>query len=198
MEIALDKWIEGFLPGEWHIMGIPMKELKYGHMVLMERMMCYPIKTEEDIAHCVIICSKDYKDANDYINHWKTKHIELFNEIISHIKKDVSRWLKYTLLYFNSHSKMMQSMIDPGVVDSPKLGSPFLAIIRVIAISKLNYNPLTLNEAPFAPLMLDIQTHAELNGRIDIAGGSDAADAIEKLKQRARQCSQIDSKEKQK
>lgn len=185
MSIALDNWIEGMVPGKWHIMGIEMQELTYGHMVLMERMMCYPIKSYEDVAHCILICSKKYKESCDYIYYWKTKYLDLVKELIGHIVKDPSKWATSCIDYFESHTKMMQTM-QKVEGDKPKrqLGSPFLAMIRVVAITKLGYNPQTIHNAPFAPLLMDIQVNAELEGRSSISGGSAAADAIESLKQR--------------
>ena len=187
MNLSIDKWIEGMIPGECSIMGIPMKELTFGHMVLMERMLCFPIKAEDDMAHSILICSKNYKEAHDYINYWRTKYISVFNELMEHILNAPEKWGEKCYEYFSYHIKSMQIMNKQGEGKPAKqIGSPFLAIVRVVAITKLGYNPLTLNDAPFAPIILDMQTKAELDGRISISGGSAVADAIEMLKQRTK------------
>ena len=190
MNIALDKWIEGMVPGECSVMGIPMLELTYGHMVLMERMMCFPVSNEWDIVHCILICNKNYEDGYDYINYWRTKHAKVVTELLGHIRKDPVKWSNKCLEYFDFHTKIMETMKKQGT-DNPskQIGSPFLAIIRVIAISKLGYNPLTIKDAPFSPLLLDIQTHAELEGRVEIGGGSAVADAIAQLERRSKNVS---------
>ena len=190
MAFAIDQWVEGMIPGDWHCHYISMEELTYGHMVLMERMLCTKIKSPEDIAHCLMICSRKYKDALRYVNYWKHND-KLYNEFLEtlhSIKKHPEEWIESWFEYFSSHTKSMQTMEkqkeDDSNVSSRQIGSPFLAVVRVSAI-KLGYKPSELNETPFAHLMLDLQVNSELSGRIEIGGGSGVFSAIEQLKERA-------------
>ena len=190
MALALDSWVEGMMPGEWSIHGLKMHEITFGHMVLMERMLCSNVETPDDLAHAIMICSRSFTEAQRYAMFWKTDKkmyrelADCLEQIVKHPKEVLESWAEY----YSSHTKQMGSM-KPHSNDScgerRKLGSPNLAIIRVLAI-KLGYNPKDINESPFSQMILDIQTNLELCGRTEISGGIEVANALEEFKEMIR------------
>ena len=191
MNTSLDLWISAMEPGDWTVhggdlkQGVKLKELTFGHMVLMERMLCLTSSQIDGIAHCVLICSRGYKEARDYIHWWKfnDRYAQELRDLIEKIIKNPVIWYATWIDYFKAHTTPMQSMKKQRADGNPakNLGAPFLARLRVILTSSLGYDPLTLNDAPFSACLMDIQTNAELNGQVNIAGGSAVSDAINKL-----------------
>ena len=178
MENATDKWIMSYHPLHWYVMGHEMKVLSFGHMTLMERMMCLPTLSPVDVTNCIMICERDYKDAEDFVYHPMRYEHDII-ELTRDIMKDFSSWVENFHNYFKANTGGMVSYTEQDEHDKrngfqKKAGSPWLSCMRVRLLSSLNYNPDTINEAPFGRCLLDIQTLMELNGISRIVGDDES------------------------
>lgn len=169
MERAIDRWIAGYHPGKWSVRGLDMHTLLFGHVTLMERMLCFPWFAPDDLVHCLMICSRPYNQAEEYVNLWKVRadFIEDFRDYLEEVISDFEGWDRSLNRYFDAHLIRMEEYKDSGKKGEPP-GAPLLACMRVYLISKLNYDPLTLDEAPYSQCVLDMQTYGEMEGRTRI------------------------------
>ena len=152
--------------GDWRIQGELVKELTYGHVVLLTRMDCLTPITAGDVSHFIGVCSRDYENGKEYIYkypaHFKDEHESRTIEI----EKNLSDWISGVDHYLESHCVTMESTkkVWAGQTKTPgKLGSPHLSLMRVQLI-RMGYSPTEIFEAPYAHCLLDIQTLLEING----------------------------------
>ena len=179
MSSSLDSWITGYFPGQ-HVVkgkgekGVPMATLTFGHVCAMERLLCFPPETAEDLVHCVNICGRPYKEALDYLYRWKDKYQNNYVEMVEEIVKDVDAWGDSFLRYYAAHSVSLPLLDvsggEEGKKGVKKAGAPILALMRHSLISRLGYNPQTLDEAPFGTCLLDLQTMMEMDGTLEVEG----------------------------
>ena len=96
MERSIDRWIAGYHTGQWSVRGLDMCTLLFGHVTLMERMLCFPWLSADDLVHCMMICSRPYKKAEEYVNLWKVRptFIEDFCDHLELVSSDFEGWEK--------------------------------------------------------------------------------------------------------
>ena len=178
MENATDKWICSYHPLKWYVGGREMQTLTFGHMTLMERVGCFPFITAEHIVHCIMICEREYKDSEDYVYHLR-KYEEDIVDLTKDVLENMEDWMASLSRYFSAHTNGMITYVEENNNDKrngfqKKAGSPWLSCMRVRLLSRLNYNPETIDEAPFGRCLLDIQTLLELDGHTRIVGDDEA------------------------
>ena len=167
---AEDAWIVGYLPGEFHVRGHKMFPLLFGHLAVMNRLICYPPMTESDIALCVSVCKRSYKDAENFMSYFKHSDRYQFElrDLLDEIMTDEKGWMESLMNYFKSHLVSLPIMEQGGEKKGDNLGSPSLALIRAFLCSRMNYDPLTFNDAPFHRCILDMQVLSEMDGRVKV------------------------------
>lgn len=171
MPSATDKWIESYHPGQHYVVGVRMQTLSFGHVTVLERLMCFPYQTAEDVTHCLLVCSRKYKDAVNYMNLWKTAYFGEFLELFRQVEENLSAVVDSLNFYFDSHLKTMEVFSKAGDNgEGKRLGSPSLALLRVVLLSRLNYSPDTINEMPYSVCMSDYIALSEMDGRLDVVG----------------------------
>ena len=136
--------------------------------------MCFPWQEPDDLVHCLMICSRPYKEAEEYSNLWKVRasFIEDFREYFELVSADFDVWNQSMNRYMDAHLIRMEEYKELGGKKGEAPGAPLLACIRVHLISKLNYDPMKIDEAPYARCILDLQTSGEMEGRTKILGDS--------------------------
>lgn len=148
-----------------------MQTLTFGHVTILERLQCFPYRNEEEITHCLLVCSRKYKDAVHYMNLWKTTYWEEFKGLLKQVEDILSDVVDSLDYYFESQLKSMEVFKKPEENGNRKLlGAPNLAVLRATLLSRLNYSPDTINEQPYAVCMSDFITLAEMDGRLEIVG----------------------------
>lgn len=152
--------------GDWRIQGVLVKELTYGHVVLLTRMDCLTPITAGDVSHFIGVCTRNYLHGREYIykyqHHFKDEHRARTEEI----EKNLPAWIAGVDHYLESHCVTMDSTkkIWAGQVKpAGKLGSPHLSLMRVQLI-RMGYSPTEIFEVPYAHCLLDIQTLMEIKG----------------------------------
>ena len=174
MSKALDAWIVGYFPPKHAVMGWEMKTLTFGHVCLMERMLCFPPKTIEEIVHCMHICGREFPDALEYVRTWQVDYEDDVVRMAKAISAETDKYMDSFMRYYDSNSAMLPSMTPFETEEEggkkTKMGSPLLAVMRHLLISRLGYNPQTLDEAPYGKCMLDLQVLLESDGSLKIEG----------------------------
>lgn len=170
MERAIDRWITGYHPGKWSVRGLDMHTLLFGHVTLMERMLCFPWFAVDDLVHCLMICSRPYKQAEEYANLWKVRadFIEDFRDYLEVVHADFEGWDRSMNRYMDAHLVRMEEYKEFCDNKGEIPGAPFFACMRVYLIKHMNYDPLTLDKAPYSRCLLDMQTCGEMEGRTKI------------------------------
>ena len=175
METSLDSWIQGYLPGRFYIRGRPLKTLTFGHMCLLERMLSYPPLSVEDICHTIMICEREYKQAEEYVYMWKWRDTGTQEELLEDIFRSPDGYLKSLIEYFESNLVCMPMLQESGGGDNngevakkkKKLGSPMLAVLRV-RLLRLGYKPDEIDVQPFSRCLLDAQVDMEMTGQAQV------------------------------
>lgn len=167
---AEDAWAVGYMPGVYHVRGHAMRPLAFGHLCLLNRLLCYPPIIPDEIALCIAVCKRNFEDGNHFASLFKHAdgyQLEL-RDLLDEIGMDEKGWMDSLMNYFNAHLTCLPVMEQAGAKPGDKLGSPSLALIRAFLCSRMNYNPLTIDDAPFNRCLLDMQVLSEMDGRVKI------------------------------
>lgn len=144
------------------MLGVPLKRLTFGHVVLLERFGCNPVRTTIDLATAVQICSRDFKGALRFVDglgsFGSKVRMWLFMRRVR--KWDIAAAAKAWREYVdeNSHAPEFATQSGQGV---NKCGAPTIAQIRVYLLRFCGYSPDTILEQPYGQCLWDFAAARE-------------------------------------
>lgn len=163
-------FLASLAPEPYRVLGVLLKPLSYGHMILLNRCGLDPVGDEKGLALAVQICSRDYKEAFRFVNSVFTplgqQDLERFAFKVAEFDLTVAynAWLEYT----DGHSSRPEYCPQDG--EESDRGAPFLAQLRGWLISHCNYSPDTIMDAPFGQCLWDFGTSIEERNGWGIVG----------------------------
>lgn len=158
-------------PEPYRVLGVKLKRLTFGHVVLLQRFGCVPITNVMDLATAVQICSRDYKGGLDYVdslgsrwrrvlNWWFIRRIRRWN-----IEDAIKAWSDY--LEANSQ----QPEYARSANKSPsKKGAPELSQVRAYLLTRCGYLPDTIMDHYYGQCLWDCGAAVELENGEGIVG----------------------------
>lgn len=161
-------WISTIEPAPYRIEGFDLDALRFGHCLLFER-----IDTKEakpvDLWRMLNIASQPYAQAKD----WLTDDI---NAVFS-----LRRWaflkrmqkterfqgaLQLWAEWMEENTALPELLMASSGADT--VGTPYLQTLFNVAVSKLNYDPQTIKEAPFGVLLWAVVALNESSGGVRV------------------------------
>ena len=179
-----NEWSEVAVPGPVEVGDHKLLPLTYGHVVLMERIDLEEVLNPVDYWAFIGICSRPFKSACRWIGfylspvgQWLYRHKPL--------PKDKAKAYSQAITYMHQSLKTPELMTKDGSGSGggAKHGAPSLQVMRTVALSKLNYSPDTIMDAPFLQLVWDILAYNEQMGGARIIAG-ELEHGLEELKRR--------------
>ena len=146
-------WITTVEPAPWSIAGFELGPLRFGHCLLLERFELDNLDTESSLHFFLGICSRTYKGARKWITSTSGQSTYKFKEFSAHRVE--------ALEYLKENMGLPQTMESSS--NGRTLGTPYLQVVRLTAITKLNYSPDTINESRFGQLIWDVLSYKEAN-----------------------------------
>jgi hypothetical protein len=175
-------WAETCAPGHHYVAGAKLRPLTFGHAMLMERVGLYEILTPLEF-HCFIgICSRNYDQGMNWLG-WFLSPVGQWYYKRKPMPKNKNEALAQAMEYL-IQAQQIPELIgnDDNVACGARFGAPLLQTIRSTALEFLNYQPETINDAPFGQLVWDILARNEMRGGAKIIHG-EFAEGLEALKQ---------------
>lgn len=175
-------WISTVEPAPWRIAGFDLGPLLFGHCVLMERFKCSDTPTALDLWRFLNIASRSYDNARK----WLTKDI---NSVFSIRRwaflKTVGGMPRFAEVITAWGAYMEENTATPELMTSvagPETkGTPYLQALGTIAISRLNYDPVKIKNAPFGQLVWNVLAWNESEGGCRVID-DELSQVFEKLK----------------
>lgn len=157
-------------PEPYRVLGVLLKPLSYGHVILLNRAGLEVVQNERDLALAVQICSRDYKSAFEYLNGIFTPIGQVALEEFAGqcVGKDKAEAFKAWCLYLEGHSSAPEYCPQEG--SASDRGSPFLSQLRAWLLGHCNYSPETLMDAPFGQCLWDYGSSIEEHNGWGIVG----------------------------
>ncbi len=167
-----DTWAATVAPGHHYVAGVKLRPLTLGHAVLMERIGLVEILTRLEFHAFVGICSRDYKAGMRWLG-WFLSPVGQWYYGRKPLPKAYNQALGEAMAYLVQSQQMPELMgSDANMAKGAKWGAPTLQLMRTIGLSKLNYTPSQIMDAPFGQLMWDIISFNEVNGGSKIIHGA--------------------------
>lgn len=166
-----DTWLQACVPGARTVGNVKLKPFTVGHALLLERIGVDIVLTRQDFHAFVGICSRNYEQASKWLEWYLSPVGQWFyrrKPIFCNITEAITQAIDY-LVQNKQLPEVMQN--EDSNLTGNKYGTPDLQAARTIAISKLNYDPQTINDAPLGQLYWDILSNNELNGGARIIEG---------------------------
>jgi hypothetical protein len=161
-------FLETVVPEPVVLLGRQLKPLTLGHIFLLERLECLPVRDTEQLVLAVLICSHDHDEVLPmFEDRWWNWRLKIWRWRLG--KFDWQEKFDLWDAYFT------QGMATPCAInkrDSDSLSdsaTPFLQHLKVTLQSKLNYTPTEVLNAPFSQAVWDYYTFHEIEGSVDIA-----------------------------
>ena len=177
----LMNWITTVEPAPWSIAGYELGPLLFGHCTLMERVTS-STPNVLDLWRRLNICSRPTKGARK----WLTKELGCGFSIRRWVFiKTVGRMPKFAEVLHAWDAYMEENTAIPEIMTSAAggdtLGTPHLQGLFNLAVTELNYDPNSIDDAMFGRMLWAILAYNESQGGIRIV--SDELQTIfEKLK----------------
>ena len=166
-----DTWAATCAPGHHYVAGVKLRPLTYGHALLMERLGLVEILTPLEFHAFVGICSRSYKSAVNWLG-WFMSPVGQWYYDRKPLPKEYNQALGEAMEYLLTSQKMPALLgKEDNQAGGAQYGAPTLQIMRTIALSKLNYSPSELFDAPLGQVMWDIICLNEINGGAKIIHG---------------------------
>jgi hypothetical protein len=157
-------------PEPYKVLGVLLRPLSYGHMILLNRCGLDPVTDEKGLALAVQICSKDFREALSFLDSIFTPVGQIEIETLAYnigeadILAAFSAWVEYT----EGHSSRPEYC--PIDAEESDRGAPFLAQLRSWLIGHCNYSPDTIMDAPFGQCLWDYGASIEERNGWGIVG----------------------------
>lgn len=152
----MESFLSAMAPESFTVLGQPLKRLTFGHILLLERFDCNPIKDVLDLATAIQICSRDWQGALLYLDNIKTWRVRVRNYLFMRrvrrwpIDEAIGAWREY--LKENTHEPELVKV--EGQIESNK-GAPDLAQMRIHLLGSCGYSPDTIMDQPWGACRWD-------------------------------------------
>ena len=150
----MEEFLASLTPEPFRVMGVDLRPLTYGHVVLLNRIGFDPPKDGFELFCAVQICHRTFQGGLDWVTKAMGNQGDPFIE-------DARRFRRFDLAQsFGAWGLYMQaSTSHPEFceVDGPRSerGAPFLAQLRHTLLSRCNYTPEYILNAPFGQCLWD-------------------------------------------
>ena len=178
-----DTWAEAAIPGPVDVGGHKLLPLTYGHVVLMERIGLDDVLEPLEFWGFIGICTRRFKSACKWVGFYLSPLGQVYYRH-KPLPANHDNVFGQAVTYMQQNLRTPELMTDEGASSGGiRHGAPALQTMRTVALSRLNYNPDTIHDAPFLQLVWDILCYNEQQGGARIIEGRLAA-GLEELKRR--------------
>lgn len=163
-------WITTIEPAPHQIDGFHLGPLRFGHCLLMER-----FKTDEetvsplDLWRWLNITSRTHQQARDWLTRDETSLFSISRWAFLTRMKKPSNFLKVATLW---KDYIEENTATPEILSSTEIaesqGTPYYQSIWNFAVTRLNYSPSEIADAPFGQLLWALLAFQEQSGSIRI------------------------------
>lgn len=151
----MHNFLAALAPEPFRVLGQDLRQLSFGHVVLMHRIGIDVVDSVEDLFAAVQICSRSFADGLQYIQALATPigYANLEAQAEEAQALDMERAFSAWGEYLQEHTQKPEYC----AVDGPKSerGAPFLAQLRHVLLSSCNYSPEYLMDAPYGQCLWD-------------------------------------------
>ena len=147
-------FLSALAPEPFQVLGVELKPLSYGHVVLLSRLDMDPVRTVPELFAATEICRRDFQGGLDYIREFMTPIGQAKLEVVVQKSKerDIRQAFAAWHAYLEANSSRPEYCETEGV--SSDRGAPFLAQLREVLLG-LNYTPQYLMNAPYGQCLWD-------------------------------------------
>ena len=180
----MDSFLSSLVPEPYQVLGVLLRPLSFGHVVLLSRLELDPLVSPGELALAVQICSRPFSEGVQFIDKATSPAgfaaLEKFATECS--KRDTAKAFEAWIGYLEAHSSAPEYFeAEKG---ETKRGAPFLAQMRVWLLGRCNYSPEYIMDAPFGQCLWDYGASVEESAGEGIVG--DKHREIEALLEAAR------------
>lgn len=162
------------LPLPYRVLGQRLLPLTIGHMLILDRLDIWDVRSPENLILAVTVCSQPAEDYERFFTSWRAVLARLWTRKARRILSDP--------VQFEERARLFREYIEentewPEYTSSSDTGSdsiiPFAQSLRVTMISKLGYRPEDVNGTPYKQAVWDYLTYCEQEGGITISDVGD-------------------------
>jgi len=162
------RYLEILVPDRFTVLGLELKPLSVGHILLLEKFGCLEPKDEGEFVLAVLICSQRPQDVPATLDdRWLWLKVRLWFWRLGAF--DWNEKAKIFSKYIEAHTATpaFRSLNERGS-SLEHSGTPHVQHVRVTLMSKLNYAPTEAWEVGFGQAMFDYLTYHENEGAVEI------------------------------
>ena len=162
-------FLAALVPEPFQVLGVPLKPLSYGHVVLLTRMDIDPVCHLSDLVLAVSVCRRSFTEGLAFFQnlarpaYW----IEFQKQIDRYKEHDEERALEAWADYLETNSSHPEYIEAEGF--SSDRGAPMLAQLREVLLRN-GYSPKTLMDAPYGQCLWDYGCFVEAQQGFGIIG----------------------------
>ena len=178
----MDEYLQAAVPESTVLLGLELKQISIGHMLLLERFECLPVRDEESLVMAVLICSQDQdKVLETFADPWIRMKVRIWRWRLGKID-----WIEKILLweeYFEAGTKAPLVVSTDDKSGSKDSHTPFLQHLRTVLISKCNYTIREAMSTSLSQCLWDYYSWAETEGSVNIVDRKKSKETLDWLEE---------------
>ena len=177
-----EEFVSDIYPAPTTILGKRLEPLSLGHVFLLQRFGCYPVRNYQALITGVIVCSRACREVLPALaDRWLPLKLWVWG-------RRVGRFDPYAKMvafneYLEAHSRRPEFMPFDSFEETGLPGAPFLQHLRVCLLSRCGWTRAMVEEESLSQAFWDYYTYWEIADKVRIASGQSMEEELELRKE---------------